>query len=402
MENVTPTPAPAPEKRSLFETVVTSTPVMLTVVATFILGQSSSEMTKAQYQRASAGQIQSKVADQWAFFQAKRIRGTIYEATADLLSQRADPFTSETLTEAAQSLLQEIEATTKVELPGHAKLVELAKDAVKEQASIQAVLNPPADGLKKDGISLTQENVRVALDALIHYPVAKADDKAPAKEIDPKQKEQLDAILDDIRRFKGDKEIAPKSLGISTNTIEIAIENARANAARVNDRGRAIERVLAKFDELIDGQDKISREFQRVVRAHLSAMLKANSDTEAVQKLERRLERVRAITSKLQNDFKAARHTFTAFRYEDDARSNQDAAYLYEVKVLQSSARSDRHLNRSFGFMIAMLIAQVGVTIASVAIAMRRRVPWWLLAVMAGLSAILFGIYVFLELGPLM
>ena len=83
-----------PEKRSLFDSIVLSTPVMLTVVATFILGRSTSEMTQAQYQRAVASQKQSKVGDQWAFFQAKRIRGSTYEATAvSLYANRADPFT---------------------------------------------------------------------------------------------------------------------------------------------------------------------------------------------------------------------------------------------------------------------------------------------------------------------
>jgi phosphotransferase system glucose/maltose/N-acetylglucosamine-specific IIC component len=71
------------------------------------------------------------------------------------------------------------------------------------------------------------------------------------------------------------------------------------------------------------------------------------------------------------------------------------------VQVLQSSARSDKHLQRSFGFMIAMLIAQVGVTIASLAMAMKRKVPVWAVAAMSGVVAILFGVYVFLEIGPL-
>ncbi len=392
---------PGPQKKSLFETVVTSTPVMLTVIATFILGQSSSEMTKAQYQRSAAGQMQSKVGDQWAFFQAKRIRGEMHATTVDLLlALKAEPFTRDTLIDAAQNLRDEIEASLKLELPGNAKLVELAKEAVDEQVKIQTVLNPPNDGIKKDRVVLTPETVRAAIDAMVKYPELKQDDTGK-RSIDPRQKELLDALLDDIRQFKPEKEIASKSLAISAETIEIAIERAKARAARASEHGRSIERVIAEFDSLIVGQDKIARTFQHIARAKISAMVKANADPDAVQKLERRLDRVRGVLAKLQGDFKAARHTFTGFRYEDDARSNQESAFLYEVKVLQSSARSDRHLARSFGFMIAMLVAQVGVTIASVAIAMRRRVPWWLLAVVAGLSAITFAAYVFLELGPL-
>src|SRR5947209_12252734 len=84
------TPTPAREK-TLFTIVLTATPVILTVVATFMVGQSSSEMTRAQYYRAVASQNQSKVGDQWAFFQAKRIRGTSYEMTADLLATLKEP-----------------------------------------------------------------------------------------------------------------------------------------------------------------------------------------------------------------------------------------------------------------------------------------------------------------------
>ena len=92
------------------------------------------------------------------------------------------------------------------------------------------------------------------------------------------------------------------------------------------------------------------------------------------------MDRVRTLSAKLQGDYKAARHNFTAHRYEDDARSNQEAAYLYDVSVLQSSARSDKHLKNSFGFLIAMLVAQVGVTIGSLALMLKFRLPVWAIA----------------------
>src|SRR5713226_3606805 len=94
--------APAAENKSWFETVVVSTPVLLTVIATFLVGQSSSEMTRAQYFRAVASQNQSKVGDQWGFFQAKRIRGQILEGNADLLlAQNRAPFSRDTFVDAA-------------------------------------------------------------------------------------------------------------------------------------------------------------------------------------------------------------------------------------------------------------------------------------------------------------
>src|SRR4029077_16868601 len=121
---------------------VVSTPVLLTVVATFILGRSTSEMTQAQYQRSVAGQKQSKVGDQWAFFQAKRIRGDMHENTADVLrALKADPFSADSLPDAAASLIREIQLTEK-EVPPQAKaephLVALSQKAEQSLAQIQA------------------------------------------------------------------------------------------------------------------------------------------------------------------------------------------------------------------------------------------------------------------------
>lgn len=66
-----------------------ATPVIMTVVATLLAGLASSEMTKAQYERAHGAQLQSRAGDQWAFFQAKRLRGEMQRNTLDLLSAQA-------------------------------------------------------------------------------------------------------------------------------------------------------------------------------------------------------------------------------------------------------------------------------------------------------------------------
>ena len=63
-----------------------ATPVIMTVIATLLAGLASSEMTKAQYERAYAAQLQSRAGDQWAFFQAKRLRGEMQRNTLDLFS----------------------------------------------------------------------------------------------------------------------------------------------------------------------------------------------------------------------------------------------------------------------------------------------------------------------------
>src|SRR6516164_3656989 len=73
------------QSKSFWNSVLTATPVVLTVFATVLAGLSTSEMTLAQYHRSMAAQDQSKASDQWNLFQAKRIRGTEVERTIRLL-----------------------------------------------------------------------------------------------------------------------------------------------------------------------------------------------------------------------------------------------------------------------------------------------------------------------------
>ncbi len=65
--------------------ILSATPVIMTVIATMLAGLASSEMTRAQYSRSLAAQQQSKAGDQWNFFQAKRLRGSMQQSTLDLL-----------------------------------------------------------------------------------------------------------------------------------------------------------------------------------------------------------------------------------------------------------------------------------------------------------------------------
>ena len=66
--------------------ILGSTPVVMTVVATMLAGLASSEMTRAQYDRSLAAQLQSKAGDQWSFFQAKKLRSALQHTTLDTIS----------------------------------------------------------------------------------------------------------------------------------------------------------------------------------------------------------------------------------------------------------------------------------------------------------------------------
>src|SRR5262249_25084295 len=79
------------QAKSIWSSILSTTPVVLTVFATVLAGLSSSEMTQAQYYRSLAAQNQSKASDQWNFFQAKRIRGTEIQRTVRLLQALSEP-----------------------------------------------------------------------------------------------------------------------------------------------------------------------------------------------------------------------------------------------------------------------------------------------------------------------
>src|SRR5512136_1165145 len=70
--------------------ILLATPVVMTVIATLLAGLASSEMTRAQYDRALGAQLQSKAGDQWSYFQAKKQRGAMQRNTLELLQATAD------------------------------------------------------------------------------------------------------------------------------------------------------------------------------------------------------------------------------------------------------------------------------------------------------------------------
>jgi len=70
--------------------IIGATPIVMTVIATMLAGLASSEMTKAQYDRSAAAQLQSKAGDQWSYYQAKKLRSAVAHNTLDLLLATSD------------------------------------------------------------------------------------------------------------------------------------------------------------------------------------------------------------------------------------------------------------------------------------------------------------------------
>ncbi len=116
-----------------------ATPVIMTVIATLLAGLASSEMTKAQYDRALGAQLQSKAGDQWAYFQAKKLRGAMQRNSFDLLTATTDIHTIEN------------PALTKIPVPATASMdskVKAALEAIENQkpeTEITGLLKPVDD-----------------------------------------------------------------------------------------------------------------------------------------------------------------------------------------------------------------------------------------------------------------
>lgn len=120
--------------------ILASTPIVMTVIATMLAGLASSEMTKAQYDRAYAAQLQSKAGDQWGYFQAKKLRGAIARNSYDLLAATAEipPLTAGMLPGAADVT---VNALIKGEMPAS----QPAVFAAEVRAALEVMENSISD-----------------------------------------------------------------------------------------------------------------------------------------------------------------------------------------------------------------------------------------------------------------
>lgn len=127
--------ADAEPPKSTLDKVITSTPVVMTIVATVLAGLSTSEMNQAQYFRATAAQQQSKASDQWALFQAKRGRAADAEQRAELFLTlgEAGPFSIDqvtTLPRAATTTPAATQAAGMLDDPGVKTAAEMLRNPV--------------------------------------------------------------------------------------------------------------------------------------------------------------------------------------------------------------------------------------------------------------------------------
>src|SRR5215472_6937929 len=243
-----------------FGRILSATPVVMAVVATMLAGLSTSEMTRAQYDRSLAAQQQSKAGDQWSFFQAKRLRGAFQRNTAELLQS-----------------VSEVHAFDPAAL----------KQWAESKPELAAVVNSP-NGQEASGYLQRGEVPR---------PSA-----APSS--DPK----LQAALDGLENMKPDAEMTKLLAPIDDQTLETALRAAKDQTESLDKATQPINKAVDEMDALLSKQTGASGGGSSAVRDFTGARLRY---TAARYELEARLNQAIANLYELQvrkSNISAERH----------------------------------------------------------------------------------------------
>jgi hypothetical protein len=412
--NTTDKPAekPADKPRSVWDTILTSTPIILTAVATTLAGLSSAEMTKAQYHRSLASQHQSKVGDQWGFFQAKRIRGSGKEIMVAQMRREHDtePVTVEYIKSTvarlpkmydsaekeAKQLLTAIKAAG-TDL-GSSTLSESLRQAATKAERTAGERGKQASTLKERiDQALTTAEIRNALGYLNSAKLPSVDQETVGDA-------NIQAASDAIRQRQTETETKPMMAKITEEELRKALDTAENNASAFEAKCDPLGKSLNQMGRLVAEERMLAKGFRRAVEELMAAMadvpMTGSNSLVDLRAAESALRRTNILISQLADElgdsYQAATEDFTARRYRREANDNQDIANVLEIQVRKSSWSSDRHRDRSLMFFYGMLAAQVGVVISTSALAVRRRSVLWGLATVAGLGAILFAAYVYL------
>ena len=342
---------PRPEKPGgVFGTIVTTTPIVLTILSTVLSGLSNAELGQANYLRQLANQKQSKIADQWSFFQARRIRGTDIENASDLLRLlgHVEPFDPETNRTDIDNLAKSLEQAG-------ASPAVLARIKAAEQ-KLEKIVKDPAN--QASFAYLTKRSL-------------------PAAELETiAEREKIDEIVGEIESRKTEQELVPLMRDVKEETLQKAVQSAERNQ---------------------DSFDKIGSEAGKIFGAYAAGLEEIAAAARSVGK---KAKEERTAAESLVASFQIATLDYDARRYRQESKLNQAVAQLYEVSVRYLGAQAERHRDRSFKFFLAMLLSQMGAVVAALALARIASSNIWGIAafsaLIAGLMALAFGAYVYL------
>jgi hypothetical protein len=246
-------------------------------------------------------------------------------------------------------------------------------------------------GFKRDR-SLTMESTAATLRAQAGYPalgiseISRSPNGAPAGQ--PGYNEALDwldgkgpppaklpEVVDQnlLELLKAIKEREPEADLLRKARM---IPQAGINKT-IDDAEKANEQIDKEWTPIVDSAGKYVRD-----RVKSAAGVKGD-------------EKERATATTQATGWQAALFELEQRRYRAESRLNQGIGFLYEARVRISTAESDRHRERSKNFFYSMLAAQIGAVISSLALARKQKSALWALAGLAGIVAIVIGIYVY-------
>jgi Domain of unknown function (DUF4337) len=372
-------PSEPGQKRSFRENIVVYTPVILTVLATVLAGISSSEMSAAQYYRSIAAQMQSKASDQWGFFQAKRLREEQSITTIQVLENLTQPIPldARNLQDFGQHLIDQMKRA----------IIETVNTSytTASEAWVSKELTDRTDRVvylvKQLNQATTQPDAAQAISGFVRGDVPTIQEKT----IDDQGiKDSVAAVNSRVAENESERQAGQ----IDEDRLDQAVAIANDNAAAFDDAISRWDEKVSRISEIFDAIAKETSTFERTARWVSDQVDENVFDKSTVS--------VHELAGQLNAAFSIARLRFNAARYDRDARYNQVLADLYEVRVRKESYLSERHRLRSKEFFYVMLGAQTGVTIATLSLAVRRRMVLWSIAVAAGLAAASFAAYVYL------
>jgi hypothetical protein len=400
----------AKEKKSLWDIIITSTPVIMTILATLLAGMSSGAMTRAMYFRSVAGQQTGEESDQWGYFQAKRIRGTTMETTSVLLLANAEQplATPEGLVAFADRVKAELD------------------EAVKEAEAIGPGLAAGADAVAalkaaRDNAARAAEDVKKLVKSAA-YAYFGSDrlpgaDKRVADEVKPVLDEKNDQIwptIGAIQNHKGDAEINETLKKVTQEQLHDAVEAVQSLADafdKAGGVGRELRNLLETRKKGPSGDGKAPGPVPALAKAAAEAQAAAQKMRLGVQALPNgegkarlaadalllRTDRLKADAHAQVNAVQSSILDYDARRYRREADYNMYLGFLREMQARHSARTSSVHLERSMLLFYAMLAAQAGMAIGTFAMAVRKRSVMWALAALAGLGAVGFGGWVILS-----
>jgi Domain of unknown function (DUF4337) len=377
-------PSTGSEPRRPIERIIIITPVLLTLIATVLAGLSSSEMIQAQYHRSLAAQEQSKAGDQWAFFQSKRIRGTIVEQTA---GRAATPMPVD-----INQLKAVVEDMNGALASASARMAEEAKGAAQvTQDSYKKALTRIASAQTAGAAALVVLD-KPEVQAVIAYL---GTERLPTVDSPGPPAATVQAALK-AGGHESDAEVA----SMRSDDVQSAIDAATGNEKRFSDAAKQVDQRLTELDRALAPFQLAARQMhQALEHARLAddRLAKAAAASGGVAALDREDRRLQLDLTELE-DYRAARADYTVRRNAREAELNQHLAELYELQVAKSSLESEHHRRRSKNFFYGMLAAQAGVALASFSLAARQKEGLWALAGVAGLAAVGFSFYVYMYL----